>query len=128
MTWYQEIHCNSAYNAPFEEELAASLDKVRRHSKATVVFFAAGTAPGHDSFNYLKRVQSHMKEASIVYEAESVWKVMALISQAEAVLSTSLHVRIMAFIHFEPRVTWCSEPKCTGNSWSFGMLMTQLVV
>ena len=52
-----------------------------------------------------------MKEPSIVYEAENVWSVVALVSQAEAVLSSSLHVRIMAFIYFKPRVTWCTESK-----------------
>ena len=92
------------YNAPFEEELAALLDEIGRHSKATLVFFVAETAPGRDSFNCLKRVQSHMKEASIVYEAENVWQVVALISQAEAVLSTSVHVGILTFIYLKPGV------------------------
>jgi hypothetical protein len=75
------------------------LDAVSKHSNATIVFFAAGTAAGHDSFDMYKKVASLMKEPS------------AVISQAEAVLSTSLHVRIMAFLFFKPRVTWCTEPK-----------------
>merc|ERR1712127_871555 len=48
-----------------------------------------------------------MTQRSMVYKAEHVWKVVALISKAEAVLSSSLHVRIMAFIYHKPRFTWC---------------------
>ena len=41
-----------------------------------------------------------------------MWKLVALISQAEAVLSTSLHVRIIALLYMRPRLTWCGhEPK-----------------
>jgi polysaccharide pyruvyl transferase WcaK-like protein len=93
------------------QDLATSLDAVSKHSNATIVFFAAGTAAGHDSFDMCKKVASLMKEPSVVYEAENVWNVVAVTSQAEAVLSTSLHVRIMAFLFFKPRVAWCTEPK-----------------
>lgn len=93
------------------ESLAIELDNISKKSNATIVFFAAGTAPGHDSFAIYKEVQAAMKEPSIVYETENVWNVLGLISQAEAILSTSLHVRIMAFLFLKPRVTWCSEEK-----------------
>ena len=93
------------------EQLATSLDTVSRETNMTIVFFAAGTAPGHDSLALYKEVSLSMKEPNIVYEAENVWNVVALVSQAEAVLSSSLHVRIMAFIYFKPRVTWCTETK-----------------
>eukprot|EP00536_Pseudo-nitzschia_multiseries_P002023 jgi/Psemu1/283431/fgenesh1_pg.27_\ len=88
-------------------DLATHLDVVARESGALVVFFAAGTAQGHDSFDMYREISSMMKEPSIVYEGEHCWKVVALISRAEAVLSTSLHVRIMAFIFWRPRATWC---------------------
>jgi len=53
-----------------------------------------------------------MTEPSIVYEEENMWKSVGLISRAEAVLSTSLHVRIIAFLYLRPRLTWCGlEPK-----------------
>ena len=93
------------------EQLATSLDTVSRGTNTTVIFFAAGTAPGHDSLALYKEVSLSMKEPNIVYEVENVWNVVALVSQAEAVLSSSLHVRIMAFIYFKPRVTWCTETK-----------------
>eukprot|EP00591_Stephanopyxis_turris_P005495 CAMPEP_0195530322 /NCGR_PEP_ID=MMETSP0794_2-20130614/33174_1 /TAXON_ID=515487 /ORGANISM="Stephanopyxis turris, Strain CCMP 815" /LENGTH=333 /DNA_ID=CAMNT_0040661805 /DNA_START=526 /DNA_END=1527 /DNA_ORIENTATION=+ len=92
-------------------ELALVLDQVARGMNAKVVFFAAGTAPGHDSFDMYEQLKSFMKEDAIVYRGEHVWKVVGLVSRASAVLSTSLHVRIMAFIFFKPRVTWCTGPK-----------------
>ena len=96
-----------------DQKIAISLDTVSRKAQAIIVFFAAGTAPGHDSLALYKKVSLLMKEPSIVYEAENVWNVVALVSHAEAVLSSSLHVRIMAFIYFKPRVTWCTETKRT---------------
>lgn len=93
------------------EALAKMLDEVSRQTNAVIVFFAAGTVRGHDDFSIYKHVASLMKEKSIVYEAENIWKVVALVSHAEAVFSTSLHVRIMAFMYFRPRITWCSERK-----------------
>ena len=52
-----------------------------------------------------------MGEDAIVYEAENMWNVIGLISRADAILSTSLHVRIMALIYFKPRVTWCEQKR-----------------
>lgn len=91
--------------------LAQTLDLVSRHMKAPVIFFAAGTAPHHDDFSVYDEVSSLMEERSFVYRSEHALKVVALISGAEAVLGTSLHVRIMAFIYFKPRVTWCTLTK-----------------
>jgi hypothetical protein len=88
--------------------LAQSLDLVSRHMNVPVIFFAAGTAPNHDNFTIYYEISSLMEERSFVYRSEHALKVVALISGAEAVLGTSLHVRIMAFIHFKPRITWCS--------------------
>eukprot|EP00534_Pseudo-nitzschia_fraudulenta_P003550 CAMPEP_0201117488 /NCGR_PEP_ID=MMETSP0850-20130426/1439_1 /ASSEMBLY_ACC=CAM_ASM_000622 /TAXON_ID=183588 /ORGANISM="Pseudo-nitzschia fraudulenta, Strain WWA7" /LENGTH=450 /DNA_ID=CAMNT_0047381821 /DNA_START=32 /DNA_END=1384 /DNA_ORIENTATION=- len=93
-------------------ELALALDQVARGMNATVVFFAAGTCPGHDSYETYDRIKSLMKEDAIVYyNGAHVWKVVGLVSRASAVVSTSLHVRIMSFIHSKPRVTWCTGPK-----------------
>ena len=98
-------------NSTLQMNLASGLDEVARGLNATIVFFAAGTCPGHDSFATYESVASFMNEEAIVYKAENMWKVVGLISRAEAVLSTSLHVRIMAFIHFKPRLTWCDGSK-----------------
>jgi Polysaccharide pyruvyl transferase len=92
--------------------LASALDEVsRNYNNATIVFFAAGTVAWHDSFDIYANVQKLMKQPSMVYPGEHVWKVVALISRADAVLSTSLHVRIMSFIFHRPRVTWCTGHK-----------------
>ena len=93
------------------KELAEMLDAVSIETGAIIVFFAAGIAEGHDSFPLYHEVSLFMKEPNIVYEVENVWKVVALISRAEAVLGTSLHVRIMSFIYFKPRITWCDDHK-----------------
>lgn len=105
------VHSNGGRLASKAQQmkLASGLDEVSRELNATMIFFAAGTAPHHDSFDAYEAVASFMKEEAIVYKAENMWKVIGLISRAEAVLSTSLHVRIMAFIYLKPRLTWCSE-------------------
>jgi hypothetical protein len=94
-----------------KKKLALALDEVSRMGNATIVFFAAGTAPRHDSFSFYKQIAEMMKEPSIVYEVENMWKTVALIAQAESVLSTSLHVRINAFLYLKPRLTWCERGK-----------------
>lgn len=93
-------------------ELALTLDDVSREAgDMTIVLFAAGTVPGHDSIALYHEVKAAMTQPAIVYEMTNVWKVVALISKAEAVIGTSLHVRIMSFIFFRPRVTWCTGQK-----------------
>lgn len=104
-------HNNNEMEMDHPREFAAILDKVSKNTGAVIVFFAAGTAPYHDSFDVYHEISSYMTEPNIVYEMENVWKVVGLISQAEAVLATSLHVRIMSFIYFKPRITWCSLSK-----------------
>jgi len=60
-----------------------------------------------------RKVASEMTAPSIAYyEAEHVWKAaVALLSEAEAILSSSLHVRIMVFIFFKPPTIWCTKKK-----------------
>jgi len=88
--------------------LAKALDKVSRGAgNATIIFFAAGTVPNHDSLEAYKKVASFMRQPVMVCMTTNIWEVIGLISKASAVLSTSLHVRIMAFIYSRPRLTWC---------------------
>ena len=93
------------------EKLAASLDVLSEESNATIVFFAAGIVHNHDSFDMYSKVATLMTHPSIVYEATNVWKVVALISRSQVLISTSLHCRIIAFIFFRPRITWCRGGK-----------------
>jgi len=87
------------------------LDEVASMRSSTIVFFAAGTAPSHDSFEVYDQISKLMVMPSIVFREENVWSVLSLISLSKAVISTSLHVRIMGFIYQKPRVTWCSINK-----------------
>ena len=98
------------------EKMAKHFDEIARNTKCMIVFFAAGTAPTHDSFESYKQVASYMTEPNFVYEMERVWNVVATIAGSEAVLGTSLHVRIMSFIFHKPRVTWCSITTPTKHS------------
>ena len=93
------------------EKLAASLDILSEETNATIVFFAAGIIPNHDSFDMYSKVATLMTHPSIVYEGTNVWKVVALISRSQVLISTSLHCRIIAFIFFRPRFTWCRGGK-----------------
>mgnify|MGYP001360677027 CR=1 FL=1 len=102
---YIAVQFKRRFNAKL---LPEELDRVARETNCTIVLFAAGTAPGHDWFEGYRNVASKMKEPIVVYETENVWKTVATIAGAEAVFSTSLHVRIMAFIFLKPRVTWCT--------------------
>lgn len=71
--------------------VSKSLDVVSKESGATIVFFAAATTIFHDSFEQYEKIAALMKQPSIVYKAENAWKVVALISRSEALISTSLH-------------------------------------
>lgn len=89
-------------------ELGKALDTVWRNTNRTIVFFLAGSTPHHDSADYYVKIAQSMKAPSIIFETEKLWSVVALISRATAVISSSLHVRIMSFLHLRPRVTLCS--------------------
>lgn len=104
-----KIHEKGKNKDRYTQELASALDQVALQLNATVVFFAAGTAPRHDSFDFYEEISQQMTQPAIVYRAENLWKVVGLVSLADAVFSTSLHVRIMAFVHAKPRVTWCNK-------------------
>ena len=82
-------------------------------------FLCSGDRSNHDSFDSYKQVASYMTEPNFVYESERVFNVVATIAGSEAVLGTSLHVRVMSFIYNKPRVTWCTWTKHSDfiNTW-----------
>ena len=106
---YVAVQVQSTVGMKGHIDIVSALDEVSKHTNCTIIFFCAGTVPHHDSFQVLQKLSSAMNQPSMVYMAENVWKVVALVSRAEAVLSTSLHVRIMAFIYHKPRFTWCPK-------------------
>jgi len=82
----------------------------KRPGKVNVTFFRAGAAPGHDDIEALRKERDiFMSECpdlhASVFADLNVWSIVALISRADLVVSTSLHVRILAFVYARPRVT-----------------------
>lgn len=98
--------------------IAATLDDLHSKTGLPTVFFRAGSVPMHDSLESIKSIRSRMKSPSRVFYSERLWQVVALIRYSSAVLSTSLHVRIMSFVHARPRVTFCgSKHKAFATIW-----------
>jgi hypothetical protein len=93
------------------QHLAAVLDEVFHHTNLTTVFFMAGSVQYHDSLQVYQQIAEAMKTPSLMMEHEHVWSIVALVSRAAAIVGTSLHVRIMSFIHARPRVTICTDVK-----------------
>ena len=94
----------------YAQELADALDEVSRNlGNIPVVFFAAGRIGrylgDHTAFSMSREVTKKMKQPNVLYETEHALKVAALISKADAVISTNLHVRILSFVYQKPRVT-----------------------
>ena len=87
--------------------IAAALARIANDHDLGIVFFCAGTAPGHDNNTAYETVRRQMPREiqTHILQQQSVWANVAVVSRATAVLATSLHVRIMAFIHGRPRVT-----------------------
>lgn len=95
-----------------ESKVVLTLDDVARDSNLPIVFFAAGTVPRHDSFDLYKRIAGKLNATTYILDKEpNVWGVVATVAHAKAVISTSLHVRIMAFQFQKPRVTVCTKGK-----------------
>ena len=77
------------------------MDAVANMTKCSIVFFAAETVPGHDSFSAYGQVKRLMKMPSIIFKEENAWLVVFIVAHTRAVISTSLHACIMAFIFFK---------------------------
>ena len=109
---YVAVQLSSAFTEKYTPEtIAVQLDKVHDLTNMTAVFFRAGAAPFHDTLESYHGVIKHMKSPALIFHSLHVFRIVALISRASLVLSTSLHVRIMAFIHRRPRMTVCTGSK-----------------
>lgn len=95
------------------QAIASILDEVWQATNMITVFFRAGSVPNHDLLSDYHQIADLMHGPSLIYTEENVWGVVGVIREAQAVLSTSLHVRIMAFVHNRPRFTLCSKNKLT---------------
>jgi hypothetical protein len=104
-------HISKGVGAKETKMIATALDDVAANMKLPVVFFAAGTAPFHDSFDNYDSIAAQMKEPVYVMREENVWFTVSTVANAEVVISTSLHIRIMAFVFQKKRATWCNSGK-----------------
>jgi hypothetical protein len=91
--------------------IAKVLDGIYNMTNLTTVFFQAGSVPHHDSLALYQKVSHQMTTPFFIFTTTHVWSVVALIRYSSAIISTSLHVRIMAFVHARPRVTICTPFK-----------------
>lgn len=89
------------------EELRKQLSRIISDLNLPIVFFCAGTAVGHDSLSFYKEMFLDCLPTAKTYffNCENIWDICFLISKAECVLSTSLHVRIVASCYARPRIT-----------------------
>lgn len=92
-------------------KIAATFDSLYKKTKLQTVFFMAGSVPGHDSADLYREIGGHMETPFHIFETEHVWSIVSLIRFSSAVISTSLHVRIMSFVHARPRILVNQESK-----------------
>ena len=106
---YIAVQLNRVTAATSSIDIARMLDEIHHRSNLTTVLFRAGSAPGHDKLRMYFKIKRGMKTPCILFKPAHVWKIVALISESNFVLSTSLHVRIMAFIFHKPRALYCQQ-------------------
>ena len=95
------------------EELVTAFKRMHSEFKLPLIFFAAGTAIGHDSFQIYKDIiTKHLPVNSFhIFDHENVWSVCSLISNSYATIGTSLHVRIISMLYCKPRITLIPDKK-----------------
>ena len=88
-------------------ELKFQFNKIISDLNIPIVFFCAGVAHGHDSVDAYKKIFDDSLPSEMVhyYEGENIWDICNLISRAECVIGTSLHVRVVASQFAKPRIT-----------------------
>lgn len=89
------------------DELKFQFNKIISDLNIPIVFFCAGVAHGHDSADEYKKIFDNSLPSEMVhyYDGENIWDICNLISRAECVIGTSLHVRVVASQYARPRIT-----------------------
>ena len=110
--------------ALFLDGVCDSLGEMARELSAGVVFFRAGAAHDHDSLANYRLMQASItaKFSDVrtrVFEELKIFKITALISKAKALVSTSLHTRIIATAYHVRRLTLHPSRKHMGwiDNW-----------
>ena len=97
-------------------------------SRPRFVLFRAGTAPFHDSLDRLHQLKRAMRRGGCpeqlpikVHEDIHIFGICAPIAEAELLVATSLHCRIVALNYHVPRVAFASPPYLDKHTF-FGYL------
>ena len=94
-----------AHDSAPPHHVAAMLTGISTALDLPIVFFRAGAATGHDTLPFYHKVGALLDVEFYVMPDLDVWKIVALISRATLMVSSSLHTRIIAFAYQVPRVT-----------------------
>ncbi len=95
----------SGYRKKVFKPLIRALSGICEKRGLGVVFFAAGTAPGHDDVVELaRRVDSFPRKRAMFFPSRNIWDISALIGNSELYVGTSLHGRIVAMAAGVPRI------------------------
>ena len=117
----------------FLMDLCRSLGEMARELSAGLVFFRAGAAWHHDSLYSYREMQASMNAKfsdvhTQVFEELDIFKIVALISKAKALVSTSLHTRIIASAYHVRRLTLHPDQKHIGWISKWDPLKTSSIV
>lgn len=85
--------------------IASQLETLSGQTGMPIVMFRAGAAPRHDSIKTYEAIKKHMSARVDIMINLNVWSICAVIANADLLVSTSLHTRIVAFAYQVPRIT-----------------------
>ncbi|MGY8642073.1 MAG: polysaccharide pyruvyl transferase family protein [Verrucomicrobiales bacterium] len=95
----------SGYRKKTFKPLIKSIAEKCARMNLGVVFFAAGTATGHDDVVELaKRANSFPENGAMFFPFRNIWDISSLISESQMCIGTSLHGRIVAMSAGIPRI------------------------
>ena len=127
---YWAVQVNEATGSQHDlvPQLAAQLCAAAAQRDVGFVLFRAGTAPFHDSLDRLHQLKRAMRRGGCpeqlpikVHEDNHIFGICALIAEAELLVATSLHCRIVALNYHVPRVAFASPPYLDKHTF-FGYL------
>lgn len=112
---YIAVQTNKGFYRQNKNLIIKCLYDIILENNLPIVFFVAGTAPGHDNFDVYREISKYLpKNMFHICESENCWDVCNIISNARFVLGTSLHVRILSMQYFRPRATLAKGSKHSG--------------
>lgn len=105
---YVLLHLNDAYLQENKDVLREQLSEIAFRSKSSLRIAVAGLARGHDSLGSISSFANELAGRGItitVLPSSDILDICRQISQASAVISTSLHYRIVARSYGVPRIS-----------------------